>query len=200
VQVLRRNPLPNPPSARNRGRRGLRHGPSSGTINGHGRHKQPRRNRMQTRFCGIRFASGEVTRADIVGKLRPTNDLAVLRIEVPRAAAARGGPGVSSDLKVANFAFCDSGKPFRLDQSMSTAFYQPRLKPGLPTAAEEKSPSCDRRPVQRNQSRQFWRAHCSNSAGRLNRRDEGDFYPIGPLMPGSALPSRSTSSTAWFPD
>src|SRR6266403_9945 len=65
----------------------------------------------------IRFASGEVTRADIVGTA-PNYDLAVLRIRSARGLPPPVAVGSSADLKVGQFAFA-IGNPFGLDQSLT---------------------------------------------------------------------------------
>jgi len=80
----------------------------------------------------IRFASGEVTRADIVGTA-PNYDLAVLRIRSARGLPPPVAVGSSSDLKVGQFAFA-IGNPFGLDQSMSSGIIS-ALKRRLPTSS-----------------------------------------------------------------
>src|SRR3982074_3794951 len=80
----------------------------------------------------IRFASGEVTRAEIVGKA-PNYDLAVLRIRSARELPPPVAVGSSSDLKVGQFAFA-IGNPFGLDQSMSSGIIS-ALKRRLPTSS-----------------------------------------------------------------
>jgi 2-alkenal reductase len=82
------------------------------------------------REIAVRFASGEVARADVVGTA-PNYDLAVLRI---RGAARLPPPlalGSSSDLKVGQSAFA-VGNPFGLDQSMTSGIIS-ALKRRLPT-------------------------------------------------------------------
>jgi 2-alkenal reductase len=80
----------------------------------------------------IRFASGEVTRADIVGTA-PNYDLAVLRIRSARGLPPPMAVGSSSDLKVGQSAFA-IGNPFGLDQSMSSGIIS-ALKRRLPTSS-----------------------------------------------------------------
>jgi S1-C subfamily serine protease len=80
----------------------------------------------------IRFASGETTRADIVGTA-PNYDLAVLRIKTARALPPPVAVGSSADLKVGQFAFA-IGNPFGLDQSMSSGIIS-ALKRRLPTSS-----------------------------------------------------------------
>jgi len=78
----------------------------------------------------VRFASGEMARAEVVGTA-PNYDLAVLRI---RSAARLPSPlalGSSSDLKVGQSAFA-VGNPFGLDQSMTSGIIS-ALKRRLPT-------------------------------------------------------------------
>lgn len=79
----------------------------------------------------IRFASGEVVRAEIVGTA-PNYDLAVLRVMGARALPSPLAIGSSSDLKVGQFAFA-IGNPFGLDQSMSSGIIS-ALKRRLPTS------------------------------------------------------------------
>jgi S1-C subfamily serine protease len=79
----------------------------------------------------IRFASGEVARAELVGTA-PNYDLAVLRIRSARTLPPPVAIGSSSDLKVGQFAFA-IGNPFGLDQSMSSGIIS-ALKRRLPTS------------------------------------------------------------------
>jgi S1-C subfamily serine protease len=78
----------------------------------------------------IRFASGEVARADIVGTA-PNYDIAVLRIRSVRTLPSPVAIGSSGELKVGQFAFA-IGNPFGLDQSMSSGIIS-ALKRRLPT-------------------------------------------------------------------
>ena len=80
----------------------------------------------------IRFASGEVARAAIVGTA-PNYDLAVLRVRDARALPPPLAIGSSSELKVGQFAFA-IGNPFGLDQSMSSGIIS-ALKRRLPTSS-----------------------------------------------------------------
>jgi S1-C subfamily serine protease len=80
----------------------------------------------------IRFASGEVARAAIVGTA-PNYDLAVLRVRDARALPLPLAIGNSSELKVGQFAFA-IGNPFGLDQSMSSGIIS-ALKRRLPTSS-----------------------------------------------------------------
>jgi len=80
----------------------------------------------------IRFASGEVTRADIVGKA-PNYDLAVFADQKCPRVTPPVAVGSSSDLKVGQFAFA-IGNPFGLDQSMSSGIIS-ALKRRLPTSS-----------------------------------------------------------------
>jgi S1-C subfamily serine protease len=79
----------------------------------------------------IRFASGEVARASIVGTA-PNYDLAVLRVRGARTLPPPVAIGSSSELKVGQFAFA-IGNPFGLDQSMSSGIIS-ALKRRLPTS------------------------------------------------------------------
>jgi S1-C subfamily serine protease len=83
-----------------------------------------------TREVAIRFATGEVVGASIVGTA-PNYDLAVVR---PRNTRNLPGPiavGSSADLKVGQAAFA-IGNPFGLDQSLTTGVIS-ALKRRLPT-------------------------------------------------------------------
>ncbi|MBR0831272.1 trypsin-like peptidase domain-containing protein [Bradyrhizobium manausense] len=80
----------------------------------------------------IRFASGEMTRAEIVGTA-PNYDLAVLRVRSAHTLPPAVAIGGSADLKVGQFAFA-IGNPFGLDQSMSSGIIS-ALKRRLPTSS-----------------------------------------------------------------
>ncbi|MCA6108708.1 S1C family serine protease [Bradyrhizobium cenepequi] len=86
---------------------------------------------QQASTVAIRFASGEVARAELVGTA-PNYDLAVLRIRSARTLPPPVAIGSSSDLKVGQFAFA-IGNPFGLDQSMSSGIIS-ALKRRLPTS------------------------------------------------------------------
>src|SRR6267142_1373863 len=83
--------------------------------------------------------------------------------------------GSSSDLKVGQFAFA-IGNPFGLDQSMSSGIIS-ALKRRLPTSRWKRNRQRDP-DRQRNQSRQFWRP-IARFRRPADRRDDGDFIPIG---------------------
>jgi 2-alkenal reductase len=83
-----------------------------------------------TSELAVRFASGEVVRASIVGTA-PNYDLAVIRVtgaRLPPPIAV----GSSADLKVGQAAFA-IGNPFGLDQSLTTGIIS-ALKRRLPTS------------------------------------------------------------------
>src|SRR5262245_49190806 len=80
----------------------------------------------------VRFASGEVARAEIVG-VAPNYDLAVLRIRSARKLPPPVALGSSSELKVGQFAFA-IGNPFGLDQSLTSGIIS-ALKRRLPTSS-----------------------------------------------------------------
>jgi S1-C subfamily serine protease len=80
----------------------------------------------------VRFASGEVRRASIVGTA-PNYDLAVLRLDNTRALPPPIPVGTSADLKVGQSVFA-IGNPFGLDQSLTTGIIS-ALKRRLPTAS-----------------------------------------------------------------
>jgi S1-C subfamily serine protease len=82
------------------------------------------------RELAVRFASGEVARADLVGTA-PNYDLAVLRIRGATRLPSPLALGSSSDLKVGQSAFA-VGNPFGLDQSMTSGIIS-ALKRRLPT-------------------------------------------------------------------
>jgi S1-C subfamily serine protease len=85
-----------------------------------------------TRDVAIRFASGEVVRASIVGTA-PNYDLAVVRLRNTGNLPAPIVVGSSADLKVGQAAFA-IGNPFGLDQSLTTGVIS-ALKRRLPTSA-----------------------------------------------------------------
>jgi 2-alkenal reductase len=79
----------------------------------------------------VRFASGEVVGADIVG-LAPNYDLAVIRARGARQLPPPVAIGSSAELKVGQAAFA-IGNPFGLDQSLSSGIIS-ALKRRLPTS------------------------------------------------------------------
>ena len=80
----------------------------------------------------VRFASGEVAQAEIVG-VAPNYDLAVLRIRNARQLPPPVALGSSNDLKVGQLAFA-IGNPFGLDQSLTSGIIS-ALKRRLPTSS-----------------------------------------------------------------
>lgn len=80
----------------------------------------------------VRFASGEVAQAEIVG-VAPNYDLAVLRIKNARQLPPPVAIGSSSELKVGQSAFA-IGNPFGLDQSLTSGIIS-ALKRRLPTSS-----------------------------------------------------------------
>ena len=80
---------------------------------------------------GVRFASGEVARATIVG-VAPNYDLAVIRLRSTRQLPPAVAIGTSADLKVGQMAFA-IGNPFGLDQSLTSGIIS-ALKRRLPTS------------------------------------------------------------------
>lgn len=80
----------------------------------------------------VRFASGEVARADVIG-VAPNYDLAVLRIRGARKLPSPVALGSSSELKVGQYAFA-IGNPFGLDQSLTSGIIS-ALKRRLPTSS-----------------------------------------------------------------
>ena len=80
----------------------------------------------------VRFASGEVARAEIIG-VAPNYDLAVLRIRSARKLPPPVALGSSSELKVGQSAFA-IGNPFGLDQSLTSGIIS-ALKRRLPTSS-----------------------------------------------------------------
>jgi len=87
---------------------------------------------QNARTVAVRFASGEVAQADVVG-LAPNYDLAVLRVRGARQLPPPVTVGTSADLKVGQGAFA-IGNPFGLDQSLTTGIIS-ALKRRLPTNA-----------------------------------------------------------------
>jgi S1-C subfamily serine protease len=86
---------------------------------------------QNAREVAVRFASGEVARAEIVGTA-PNYDLAVLRVRSARTLPPPVAIGSSAELKVGQFAFA-IGNPFGLDQSMTSGIIS-ALKRRLPTS------------------------------------------------------------------
>jgi 2-alkenal reductase len=84
------------------------------------------------KMVALRFASGEVTEAEVVG-VAPNYDLAVLRIRSARQPPPPFSLGSSADLKVGQAAFA-IGNPFGLDQSMTSGIIS-ALKRRLPTSS-----------------------------------------------------------------
>ena len=80
----------------------------------------------------IRLSSGEVVGAEVVGTA-PNYDIAVLRVDNPRALPPPIAIGTSDDLKVGQSVFA-IGNPFGLDQSLTTGIIS-ALKRRLPTAS-----------------------------------------------------------------
>jgi S1-C subfamily serine protease len=85
-----------------------------------------------TREVAIRFATGEVVGASIVGTA-PNYDLAVVRLRNTRNLPGPIAVGSSADLKVGQAAFA-IGNPFGLDQSLTTGVIS-ALKRRLPSNA-----------------------------------------------------------------
>ena len=80
----------------------------------------------------VRFASGQVMRAQIVGTA-PNYDIAVIRVDSTRDLPPPIAIGTSDDLKVGQSVFA-IGNPFGLDQSLTTGIIS-ALKRHLPTNA-----------------------------------------------------------------
>jgi 2-alkenal reductase len=83
------------------------------------------------RDLGVRFASGEVARAALVG-VAPNYDLAVIRLGSTRQLPPPVAIGTSADLQVGQMAFA-IGNPFGLDQSLTSGIIS-ALKRRLPTS------------------------------------------------------------------
>jgi S1-C subfamily serine protease len=86
----------------------------------------------QAGTMAVRLASGEVARADLVGRA-PNYDLAVIRIAVVRQLPPPLAIGTSADLQVGQAAFA-IGNPFGLDQSLTSGIIS-ALKRRLPTTS-----------------------------------------------------------------
>jgi S1-C subfamily serine protease len=84
-----------------------------------------------TNALAIRFASGEATRAEVVGTA-PSYDLAVIRVTSVKQLPPPIAIGSSADLKVGQAAFA-IGNPFGLDQSLTSGIIS-ALKRRLPTS------------------------------------------------------------------
>ncbi len=80
----------------------------------------------------VRFASGEVVRADLVGAA-PNYDLAVIRIHSARQLPPPVAIGSSADLQVGQIAYA-IGNPFGLDQSLTSGIIS-ALKRRFPTSS-----------------------------------------------------------------
>ena len=85
-------------------------------------------------ILAVRFASGEVLRAQVVGTA-PNYDLAVLRVDNTRSLPPPLAIGTSADLKVGQSTFA-IGNPFGLDQTLTTGVIS-ALSRRLPTSAEQ---------------------------------------------------------------
>jgi 2-alkenal reductase len=85
-----------------------------------------------TDTVAVRFASGQVSRAKILGTA-PNYDLAVLQLDNTRSLPPPLPIGTSSDLKVGQLVFA-IGNPFGLDQSLTTGIIS-ALKRRLPTSS-----------------------------------------------------------------
>ncbi|MFL6832477.1 MAG: S1C family serine protease, partial [Xanthobacteraceae bacterium] len=84
-----------------------------------------------TGSLAVRFASGQVLRAQIVGTA-PNYDLGVIRVDNTRSLPPPIAIGTSDDLKVGQLVFA-IGNPFGLDQSLTTGIIS-ALKRRLPTS------------------------------------------------------------------
>src|SRR5499426_292067 len=82
-------------------------------------------------ILAVRFASGEVLRAQIVGTA-PNYDLAVVRVDNTRSLPPPLAIGTSADLKVGQYVLA-IGNPFGLDQTLTTGIIS-ALRRRLPTA------------------------------------------------------------------
>ena len=85
-----------------------------------------------TTELAVRFASGAVVQADVVGTA-PNYDIGVIRLRNPSRLPAPVNIGSSADLKVGQFAYA-IGNPYGLDQSLTTGVIS-ALKRRLPTSA-----------------------------------------------------------------
>jgi S1-C subfamily serine protease len=79
----------------------------------------------------VRLASGQVTRADVVGTA-PSYDLAVIRLSSVGSLPPPLAIGSSADLKVGQFAYA-IGNPFGLDETLTTGVIS-ALQRRLPTS------------------------------------------------------------------
>jgi 2-alkenal reductase len=86
---------------------------------------------QNARTVAVRFASGEVAQAEVIG-LAPNYDLAVLRVRNAKRLPPPVVLGSSADLKVGQAAFA-IGNPFGLDQSLTSGIIS-ALKRRLPTS------------------------------------------------------------------
>src|SRR2546428_7128212 len=80
-----------------------------------------------TGSLAVRFASGQVSRAHVVGTA-PNYDLAVIRVDNTRSFPPPIAIGTSDDLKVGQLSFA-KGNPFCLDQSLTTGLINALKRP-----------------------------------------------------------------------
>src|SRR4051812_12334864 len=144
---------------------------------------------QNARTVAVRFASGEVAQADVVG-LAPNYDLAVLRVRGARQLPPPVTVGTSADLKVGQGAFA-IGNPFGLDQSLTTGIIS-ALKRRLPTNAGREIANVIQTDAAINPGNSG--GPLLDSAGRLVGVTTAIYSPSGSNA-GSGSPSRSTSST-----
>jgi hypothetical protein len=116
----------------------------------------------------VRFASGEVRRAGIVGTA-PNYDLAVLRLDNTRGLPPPIPIGTSADLKVGQSVFA-IGNPFGLDQSLTTGIISALKRRLMTERPRDRRRDPDRRG---DQSGQF-RRPAARLGGTRDRREHRD--------------------------
>jgi S1-C subfamily serine protease len=102
-----------------------------------------------TSELAVRFASGAVVQADVVGTA-PNYDIGVIRLRNSSQLPPPVNIGSSADLKVGQFAYA-IGNPYGLDQSLTTGVIS-ALKRRLPTRAGHEISD-----VIQTDAAQFWR-------------------------------------------
>ncbi|MEH2531814.1 S1-C subfamily serine protease [Bradyrhizobium sp. AZCC 1588] len=133
VQVAARSAAANPLAEEEGGEAGTAAASGTGFVWDNDGHVVTNNHVVQNgREVAVRFASGEVARAEVVG-VAPNYDLAVLRIRSARKLPPPVALGSSSELKVGQSAFA-IGNPFGLDQSLTSGIIS-ALKRRLPTSS-----------------------------------------------------------------
>ena len=132
-----------------------------------------------TKMLAVRFASGEVGKATIVG-VAPNYDLAVIHIDQGGSLPPSISVGSSGDLNVGQAAFA-IGNPFGLDQSLTAGIIS-ALKRRLPTSAGQEIANV----IQVGPSPRF--------RGAADRREYSDLFAVRSHSAASARSLKGRSS------